>query len=29
MSMQDDHNEMAADYVMGLLDPAEEEAASG
>jgi anti-sigma-K factor RskA len=24
MSMQDDHRELAADYVMGLLDPAEE-----
>jgi anti-sigma-K factor RskA len=24
MSMQDDHNDLAADYVMGLLDPAEE-----
>jgi anti-sigma-K factor RskA len=24
MSMQDDHNDLAADYVMGLLDPAED-----
>ena len=24
MSMQDDHRELAADYVMGLLDPADE-----